>query len=143
MASNTRPQFRHPLPTMAKSAEELSWITEEMLIKAVTPDKGLRQLNWHGLKVIVRRMISLEEMQRLVDVVWSLCWDGDRLCVELCDFQLKCAVITFFTNVTLPEDAAAQYEYLYGTDLYETVTPYISQSQLAEIQDALRTLMSR
>ena len=143
MASNGRPQFKHPLPTVRKEPKELVWVTQEDLAAAVKPDTGLAEIAWHGLNVIVRHMIGLSEMQNLVDIVWHQCRDEEGLHAELMDFQFRCAVITFYTNVNLPEDAAEQYEYLYGTDLYESVTPYISKAQLKAIEDSLRMYMSR
>ena len=143
MVSNRRPQFKHPLPTMKTEPKELSWVTEEELTGTVTPDTGMVQIVWNGLNVIVRRMIGLSEMQNLVDIVLNQCWDGERYRIELTDFQLRCAVVTFYTNVNLPESAADQYDYLYGTDLYETVTQDISKPQLKAIEDALRMYMSR
>lgn len=143
MASNGRPQFKHPIPTVKKEPKEFSWVTEEELTGTVTPDTGLSQIVWNGLNVIVRHMICLTEMQNMIDIIRDQCWDGERNRIELMDFQLRCAVVTFYTNVNLPESAADQYDYLYGTDLYETVTQYISKPQLKAIEDALRMYMSR
>lgn len=143
MASNTRPKFKHPLPTMKTEPKELSWVTEEELTGTVAPDTGMVQIVWNGLNVFVRRMIGLSEMQNMVDIVLNQCWDGERYRIELTDFQFRCAVVTFYTNINLPESAADQYEYLYGTDLYEFVTPYISKAQLGAIEDSLRMYMSR
>lgn len=143
MASNGRPQFKHPLPTVRKEPKELTWVTQEDLAAAVKPDTGLAEIVWHGLKVIVRHMIGLSEMQNLVDIVWHQCRDEEGLHAELMDFQMRCAVITFYTNVNLPDTAEEQYEMLYGTDLYEAVTQHISQPQLRAVEDALRMYMSR
>lgn len=143
MASNTRPKFKHPLPTMKTEPKELSWVTEEELTGTVAPDTGMVQIVWNGLNVIVRRLIGLSEMQNMVNIVLNQCWDGERYRIELMDFQLRCAVVTFYTNINLPENASDQYEYLYGTDLYEFVTPYISKAQLGAIEDSLRMYMSR
>ena len=143
MVSNRRPQFKHPLPTMKTEPKELSWVTEEELTGTVAPDTGMVQIVWNGLNVIVRRLIGLSEMQNMVNIVLNQCWDGERYRIELTDFQLRCAVVTFYTNVNLPESAADQYDYLYGTDLYETVTQDISKPQLKAIEDALRMYMSR
>lgn len=128
---------------MKTEPKELSWVTEEELTGTVAPDTGMVQIVWNGLNVIVRRMIGLSEMQNLVDIVLNQCWDGERYRIELTDFQLRCAVVTFYTNVNLPESAADQYDYLYGTDLYETVTQDISKPQLKAIEDSLRMYMSR
>ena len=142
MASNGRPQFKHPIPTAQQPVGELTWITEEELTEKVQPDTSLKQVVWRGLKVIVRHMISLEEMQKLVGIVWEQCWDEARLCRELMDFQLRCAVVTFYTNVNLPAEPAEQYEYLYGTDLYETVRQNISDSQINAITESLKMYMN-
>ena len=143
MASNTRPQFKHPIQTAAQNVQELSWITEDMLMAAVGPNDGLRQINWNGLRVIVRSMITLDEMQELVSLVWEQCWDEASVHPELADFLLRRAVIVFYTNVNLPESVEEQYAYLYGTDLYEKVTPCISVSQLKSIEDALKIYLSK
>ena len=143
MASKTRPQFKHPIPTRSSgSVDELSWITEETLA-GVKPNTGVRQFNWNGLKVIVRHLISLDEMQKLVGLVLDQCWDGERMRMELLDFHLRCAVVVFFTNVNLPQKAEEQYEYLYGTDLYETAVQYVSASQIKAIEDALKMYVSQ
>ncbi len=143
MASNMRPQFKHPIVSAPRNADSLVWVTEEELTGSVKPDTGLRQISWRGLNVIVRSMISLDEMIKLTGLVMDQCWDGEAMRPELMDFQLRCAVITFYTNVNLPESAAEQYEYLYGTDLYESVLPCISKSQIKAIEESIRMYMNR
>jgi len=128
---------------MKREPKEFSWVTEEELTGTVAPDTGMSQIVWNGLNVIVRHMICLTEMQNMVDIIRDQCWDGERNRIELMDFQLRCAVVTFYTNINLPENASDQYEYLYGTDLYETVTQDISKPQLKAIEDSLRMYMSR
>ena len=137
MASDKRPQFKHPIVRADKTPEELVWITPEELLSAAEPDTGLTQTVWHGLNVIIRKMISMEEAQNLVRVILRQCWNGEEYCVEMVDFQLRCAVITFYTNVTLPEEAEMQYAILYGTDLYDTVRDRINEGQMAAIEGAV------
>ena len=141
MASNSKYQFKHPIPSQEKPVTELSWITREDLLQAAEPQTGLKQVAWRGLKLIVRQMIGIDEMQQLVGTVLDQCWDGEHMRMELLDFNLRCAVIVFFTNVELPEEPEKQYEYLYGTDLYETVLQSISRSQIKAVEEAIKAYM--
>jgi hypothetical protein len=143
MESNSKYQFKHPIPSQGKPVTELNWIAKEDLLQAAEPQTGLRLVVWRGLKLIVRQMIGLDEMQDLVGKVVCGCWDGEEYRHEAMDFELRRAVILFFTNVEMPDEMEKQYEYLYGTDLYETAVQSISQSQIAAIREAVRMYLSK
>ena len=142
MASNSRPQFKHPIRPAGKPSEDLTWIPAETLLASARPDNGLELVRWSGMSITVRKMIGIDEMQQMVGLILDQCWDGECLRKELADFFLRCAVITFFTNVTLPEKREEQYEILYGTDLFHIVRRTICGDQIASVENALKLYLS-
>lgn len=139
MASNPR-QFKHPVPSRQVSpGAHVDLISPEQLCKAAGSQVNITQVVWRGLYVIVRNIIDLSEMTDLVSAVLNRCWDGERYCNEFLDFEFRCAVITFYSNVTLPHDKNDLCGIVYGTDLYDTIKNNASQEQVTALYDAIKT----
>ena len=147
MASNPRPVFKHPIPGRTSStteAAEIQRITAEQLCAAVTPKKEAIQVKWEGnLPLTVRTMISIEEAAKFTDAVLQTCWIDEGYYYEVMDFAFRCAVITYYSNVQLPEGAEQKYEMVYGTDLYGTILKYINRDQVEALSEAIKMYLDR
>lgn len=143
MASNPR-GFKHPIPGRAVSAESKpNIITPEQIMDACTPDAKAVQVRWHGLDLVVRSMIGVNEISDFVDLVLDMCWSGEYYRKEMMQFRMRFVVMLYYTNMKMPESDEDTYALLYGTDLYSTVKKCINADQLNEIEEALRMYLSK
>lgn len=142
MANNIR-QFKHPIPTrpVSDNMKELSVLTPQEILDACKTWTDLSVVSWNGLNLAVRRLIGTDETIKLVCVVLDQCWSGDGYLKEKMDFTLRSAIITFYSNAGLPEDAELRQRIVYETDLYETVRMKANEKQIAAIEDAVRMYM--
>lgn len=143
MASNPR-VFKHPIPgTQAASASpgDIRMITPEELC-AVKKDDIIQQVPWCGMNLTVRKMISAEEFMRAADLILERCWDGERYRKELLDFELRTAVIVFYSNAELPQETEARWAVLYGTNLYSAVLGLVNQDQVKALENGIKLYMN-
>lgn len=140
MASNKPRQFKHP-HIMVKEGEETQPVAAERLIEASDPGPHITALVWHGVKIVLRTMVSLTEFEQLTAMIVSQCWNGEYYQIAQMDFAIRCGVVSCYTNVTLPEDAEQAYALLYGTDLYETVYGHLNAAQLDALNSAVKMIL--
>ena len=142
MASNTRPQFKHPIQSTAVANErDISFVPFENATSVSPPDSGAIQVRWHGVIIIVRKLLSLDEVQTFVRTVLERCWSGEAYVMEAVDFELRVATIVYYSNVMLSSNIDEVYEFVYGTDLYDTVVNYVNEGQLKAIKEAIDAYM--
>ena len=144
MASNTRPVFRHPIQQQRTTDSQDGYVVSaDLIVNAADLEEKIKIIRWNGLDIAVRRIIKLDEMQKLIGMVLDRCWNGEYFKNECVDFYLRSAVILFYTSAYLPEDEDIEYEILYGTDLFESVKECISTDQLTSIRNALKLYMTK
>ena len=144
MASKGQRQFKHPIPTSAgKVNDGLQRTDAQQLVDAYDLSDRYSMIVWNGLKIAVRDMISNEEASILVALVLDECWNGEGYLIEEMDFALRCAVITFYSTATLPDDNELRYKFVYKTDLYETIRERINEGQIAAIEEAVKMYLAR
>lgn len=139
MASNTPRNFKHPLPGRnIPDPAEVRMILPDQLLNVCKDTGRFTRLNWNGLNLVIRRMIDLDEMSQLVGMVLDGCWNENMYMKELMDFMFRCAVVTYYSNVYLPENNEMRYKIVYETDLYDTVKDNINEGQFAAIESAVK-----
>lgn len=145
MANNRqRPQFKHPIPGSkpAADSDEIKRIDPDVLVSHVRPQKEVLRVLWSSdITLIVRTMITVKETMKLVDMVMSMCSDDTGCYYEMADFAFRCAIITYYSNITLPDGLEQKYEIVYGTDLYNTILQYINKDQVSAISKAIDIYM--
>ena len=99
------------------------------------------ELEWNGLKIKLRSIIDLEDMIMFVKYVVDSCFDAEtgEYLPEIKSFALNSAILMFYTNIELPDDAKSQCGLLYGTDLFEHIfdSDIIDQEQLHSMVEAI------
>lgn len=139
MASNPR-SFKHPIP--GREASQASGAESGMIpaerISNVIKDDAIKQVNWCGMRLAVRRMIGAEEFMNAADLILQRLWDGEMYRKELLDFELRTAIVVFYSNAELPQDTEERWAVLYGTNLYTTVRSMISEDQAQALEDGLK-----
>lgn len=97
------------------------------------------QAQWHGVDIVIRKAIGLQESIEFVHQVVNGCFsdnEGDYM-PELKDFAIRACLIEKYTNIRLPESSAKMYDMLYKTDLCSFVCGYISAEQFTSMVDAI------
>lgn len=122
---------------MAKKSTKISVMK---LYETVKDMIGIEdEFEWNGLSVRVKRNLSLAEMLYFSDAVVKGCFseDGLRYMPESRDFAVRMAVITFYTNITLPRSHEKTYDILYDTELVADVTELIDKKQFGVMMSAI------
>ena len=103
-----------------------------------TIDMKPKVVDWHGLQLEVRPIITAKEYMSLVHSIVDDCKAPDEGCaVELVDFAIKANIIATYTNVELPNDLQDLYNVVYASDLYDIVCTVVKQSQIEAIYRAV------
>lgn len=126
--------------TDPRTPSKVSIIQAEALEKYIPPEGGMRYVQWKGLTLTVRTMITFREMVELVEGVAASCRDSrdgsvHPACMEA---ALRDAVLMRYAFVETPEDVEARMRLLFGTSLYETVCAAVNGEQLEAIKSAVR-----
>lgn len=139
MASNTRPKFKHPIQTSTNyTGENISVISPEELCSSVTPDDRVVQIRWNGLSVLIRKLIGIDEMADMYCSILQHCSDNGYIHQEYIDLEFRHAVISYYSNISLPTNSEDICSIVYGTDLYSTICKYINTDQVSAIECALK-----
>ena len=83
------------------------------------------------------------EMEELVSTVLDRCLVDEGYRVEYIDFEFRCAVIIFYSNITLPHDEKMLCSAIYGSDLYDTICRYASGSQIKAMEESIKLYISK
>lgn len=137
MASNTRPQFKHPIPRKNVAAQSEPHVSSEAILDVVNVDDSEKEIIWNGITIVVREMIPLEDLPRFIASVLDVCWVGEYYAKEMVDFVFRCAVIAMYSNVKLPDDSNLKYKLVYGTDLYRAILGNVNRDQVETLKDAV------
>ena len=99
-------------------------------------------VDFYGQEIVVRRMITANEVMEFVETAANACFDPDtgEYHPELKDFLLRSGTLLYYTNVRLPDDAEHRYKIVCGTDLADMVYKYANRAQLCGIEAAIDTL---
>ena len=112
-------------------------ISASQLTMQMSPsNRQYKKVVWHNnLQLSVRPFLPVEEMLEAVHGIVETVFQttdltGGFCAVELFDFAIRAAIVSYYAAVELPDTLEKQYELLYTTDLYETVCKHINQGQL-------------
>lgn len=94
----------------------------------------IQQLNWNGLEITVRRVLSLQEMLGFVNDVVESCFSATGAYQpEAFDIAVRSNLLTRYGNFTLPENLEHRYTLLWQTDAVDTVLGFVDEKQFQEI----------
>ena len=109
-------------------AKKVSITTMEEIAKR--DFKNEATFEWHGVEVEVTPTLQLEEALMFARDVVDNCYgeDGEYL-PEAYEIALRAAVITYHTNIKLPDNTKRSYAILFGTDIVKCVLEHINMDQ--------------
>ena len=95
--------------------------------------------NWQGITFEYKKSLEIDEAIGFFESVMAGCVDGTAnvFRVELLDFSFRSNVISFYTNIELPQKAELQYKLLFWTDLYSEVKSKLNAGQIASLEEAV------
>ena len=99
----------------------------------------INEIDWHGERLTVRRLLSFAEAATFVSLVVADCFseNKDEYHPEAKEFSVARCMIYFYTNLRLPTDVEKQYDLIYGTDILEVVAQYADNEQGSMIRNAI------
>ena len=94
---------------------------------------------WRGIEISIKRVLSLKEMLSFVQNVVDACFGGKsgEYIPEAKDFAIRCAVVTYYTNMTLPSGLEKLYDFVYLSDITSFVISHVDDVQFGVIIDAI------
>ncbi len=96
-------------------------------------------IDWHGIELHIKRTLGLAEAMSFVDLCAGVCFGEDEngYMPEKLAFGIKTAIVSMYTNVSLPENVEKQYDLIYNSDIIPTVMSHINREQFDEINTAI------
>lgn len=97
--------------------------------------EGTTNFEWNGLTIEVKPVLSLHEMMAFMNYVIKLCFDEEtgEYMPEIRDFAIASAAVSFYTNISLPDDTAERYELLYRSGIASEVYKHVCEKQIVAI----------
>lgn len=94
-------------------------------------------VDWNGLELHVKKVLSFEEAIDVVNDVVDACYtEGGEFLPVAMEFALDVRLVEACTNVTLPKDAKKLYEIMYATGLGRAVRNLMNSDQIDDIYNA-------
>ena len=109
---------------------------EKVMNKNYSPTEVVE---WNGIDITIKKTLSLREVINFVKDVVDLCFSKkDEIYLpEVQQFAIKANVLTYYANFKLPKRARSQYQLVYCTDAFETVSKHINPAQFVEMCNAI------
>lgn len=97
------------------------------------------ELEWRGLTISVKPILSFKEMTLFVETTTRSCLSDEtgEYFPEAQDFVFRCSVIEYYTNISLPEDIHKRYDFVIRTDIIPFIMDIIDKTQLSFIVKAV------
>lgn len=115
-------------------------ITKEVasnIVKNIVDD-STSEVEVNGYTVRVRAIVDKPVAQTIVTNVLDGCFGDDGEYDPITkEFLKKLLILTAYTDIELPDGVSEKYAFIYGTGIFDCITPSIDSVQLAEIFDAI------
>lgn len=116
----------------AKKEEEIKVLTLDDFNKVYDSMSDMHDdVEWSGLKLRIKKNITLQEMIRFVEHVSTYCFanENGEYMPEIKDFAVRCETLETYANIKLPEDIEERCKLVYCTDIYLTVISHVASEQ--------------
>lgn len=102
-------------------------------------DSAYTNVIWNDLELQVKRYLTLDDTIGFVNTVIQGCFspEGDKFYPELQKYFKDFALVTYFTNITLPKDINKQMAIFNGTDLIRTIANNIPIELYCSLNNAI------
>lgn len=91
----------------------------------------------NSFDVEIKTTIGLQDSIDFVKAVVNTVFQSDgKYYAALEEFAIRHATIMFYTNIALPSDPDEEFDFLFGSDIYDKVVSYISKNEYQALCDA-------
>lgn len=97
------------------------------------------EIEWNGIKINIKRILSFREMMEFVQSVVQLCFESETgsYIPEVKFFAIRAFMLEKYTDMDLPAEIEKKYKLIYSTDIAQTVMKHIDSVQFQEIVQAV------
>lgn len=110
-------------------------------LKNIADDEfsSVMDMNWNDMQLHIKKYLSIEEMMLFVNNVVSSCFanETNEYLPEIKDFAIRCAILTYYTSLALPESLSERYEIAYIPNLVSFIINYVDIEQYNAMLDAI------
>lgn len=102
-------------------------------------DPNEKVVEWHGLEVRIKKMLSLTDMMSFVRDVTSSCFakDTHEFIPEIRDFAIRMNVMEMYANFKLPTNLVKRYDVVMRSGAFEMIMEHIDAAQYCSIIGAI------
>lgn len=115
-------------------------ITADEFESAVVANyEPITEIDWHGLKVVIRRNLPFSSMMEFVDNVVETCFEMNTgaYLPEVKEFAVKCAILEHYGNFVLPVELERRYMLVYASNAVRKVLEHVNMDQFECILSAI------
>ena len=94
---------------------------------------------WNGIEIKVKRYLNIYEMKILFDSILSRCFSVDEGAYqpEYRDFAERASTVAIYSDLRMPDGVEDQFDLMYKTDLYYSISERIDPIQRGAVLDAI------
>lgn len=120
---------------MANKIKKVSISQMDKIVKELGNTEA--SFEWNGIEVVVKTLLSFQEMMEFADRVKANCFvDGEYL-PEVRDFAIRDCIVDMYSNIRLPDNIEHKYEILYRTDICQEIVKYVNSDQYEQLLVAI------
>ncbi len=122
---------------MAKNTKKISISQIDAVIKDTFVPETV--VDWHGLELRVARTLTFDDMFGFVNYVVSGCFDKETGTYhpEMKDALVRGAIVSFYSNVNIPDNADHSYNILMRSGVVEEILSYVDDHQFGQMMKAI------
>jgi len=118
---------------------EITITAKEIQEAAAKTYKPYTDAEWRGLTLRVKQHLSLAETVQFADSVVHSCFitDSGEYIPEVKDFSMRCAILGYYADITLPEELEAKHDLVYNSDIVSFVIQHVDMEQFNYLREAI------
>lgn len=101
------------------------------------------EYSFNGVDILIRKYISPDEQVKFVNNVIDNCLINGEIITALIEFFKRVAVLDFFTNISVPEDADEANKLVFVSDLYDVICDHIDLNLLICLENSINKEIDR
>lgn len=99
---------------------------------------------WNGITISIQRTLGISEMMAFMENVVKACFDTNAVYhPEMKDFATRIAIVSLYTNLSLPSGLSRIYDIVYGSDIVDAIYDHVNQRQLDTILSSIDEKVSQ
>lgn len=119
--------------------KDIKPIQPEEILKATRTFHGKDyRVQWRGMNLVVKKLLSMDEMAVMFSDIMNECTIGiNEVAYILLDYSFRKHVILYYSNAILPDNPDDINYIIYETDLFDTVCSHANSDQVMAIKKSI------